>query len=169
MKKSIIAALFAALMIFACGCSNTGEGIKNDAENMAEDMTNGAENMAEDIEKSIFPSELEQEGSEYFKVTDSSIDNNKVTLKGTVMMQMTNDDGSVEYEYGKKDSEITFDADNANISYYDEAASKDTTVSFSSYIKTYGDEIKDKIFKVTIKDGVVTSLAEADYQAAINN
>mgnify|MGYP002647260636 CR=1 FL=1 len=169
MKKSAIVALFAAIMIFACGCSsNDAQNMMDDAENMAEDMADGAENMVDNIEKSIFPSELEEEGSEYFRVTSSSTDNNMVTLKGTVMMKIDKDDGTVEYEYGKQDSEITFDADNAKIKYYDEENSKDTTETFSEYLKKYGDEIKDKIYKITIEDGIITEIAEADYQASIN-
>ena len=150
----------------AGGCRrDTAENMVNDAQDMAQDMTEGAKDVIDDIEKSIFPAELENEDSEYFKVDSSSSKDNMVTLTGTVMKKIDGSDGGTEYEYGKQDSELTFDADHADITFYDEATSDDSTVKFSAYLETYGDQIKDKIFKIDIENGIVTSIEEADYQS----
>lgn len=161
MKKVFIAAMCLSIALFACGCrgNNAGKDMMNDAENMAND----AGNALEDIAQSIFPDELQNKDSEYFKVTDYSTKDNTVTLKGSVMKRSAADGGKIEYEYGKQDSELTFDADHAEITYNEEGVSNDTTIKFSSYIAKHGDGIRDKIYKVEIKDGRVTRLSEAGY------
>ena len=161
MKKALIAAMCLCIMMFTCGCrgNDTGKDMMNDAENMAND----AGNALEDIAQSIFPEELQTKDSEFFKVTDYSIKDKTVTLKGSVMRRSAAEGGKIEYEYGKQDSELTFDADHAEIKYNEEGVSNDTTIKFSSYIAKYGDTIKDKIYKVEIKDGRVTRLEEAGY------
>lgn len=160
-----------SLMVFACGCrgnnsNNVGDKIVNDAENLANDAADKVEGTVDKIEKSIFPAELEEKDSEYFKVTSSSVKDNMVTLTGTVMKKLTGNDGGTEYEYGKQDTEVTFDANNADITFYDEVNANDSTVKFSSYLETYKDKIKDKIFKIKVDNGVITAIEEADYQDA---
>ena len=161
MKKALIAAMCISIMMFICGCrgNDTGKDMANDVQNMADD----AGNALEDIAQSIFPEELQTEDSEYFKVTDYSTKDNTVTLKGSVMRRSAADGGKIEYEYGKQDSELTFDADHAEITYNEEGVSNDTTIKFSSYIAKHGDSIKDKIYKVDIEDGRVRKLEEAGY------
>ncbi len=162
MKKTLITALCISLMIFTCGCMSSNDTGKDVTDSM-QDMADDAGNAIEDIAQSIFPEDLTAKDSEYFKVTDYSTKDTTVTLKGAVMKKSTADDGKIEYEYGKQDSELTFDADHAEIKHKDEGAASGTTVKFSEYVKKQGDYIKDKIYKVDIKDGRVTGLEEAGY------
>jgi len=169
MKKALIAAMCLSIMLFACGCrgNNTNNGgAGNGGNNMAQDaqnMANDAGNAIEDIAQSIFPDELQNKDSEYFKVTDYSKDGNTVTLNGSVMRRSTADDGKIEYEYGKQDSELTFDADHAEITYNEDGVSNDTTIKFSAYLDKHGDSIKEKIYKVELEEGRVRRLSEAGY------